>query len=271
MKIRNFTIGRKNILSILLLIFVSALMLSSIFLVRHKLLENAQRLGTALVHSYSVEEEVTLDYLETNLQLAARFVDEIIHGGGGTEDIQRWLESYFSKSASTVGKGAVDFYAVINGSIVAANPWPGDADYQYDRTQWYLDAIEAAGETVVGNVYQDAVTGRKVITISQALDMGGCVIAMDVYIENQSLHNTVQSLPENCSYFLCDSQGTLIYSSLSTDISGSSVQEYADYIMAGIRDGSLLAYDATVTDLSGTDCGIYYQTMSNGWTVIMTI
>ena len=271
MKIRGFTIERKNILSILLLVFVSALMLSSIFLVRHKLLENAQRLGTALVHSYSVEEEVTLDYLETNLQLAAQFVDEIIDGGGGTEDTQRWLESYFSKSASTVGKGAVDFYAVINGGIVAANPWPGDEDYQYDKTQWYLDAIEAAGEPVVGNVYQDAVTGRKVITISQALDMDGCVIAMDVYIGNQSLHNTVQSLPENCSYFLCDSQGTLIYSSLSTDISDDKAQGYTDYIMAGIRDGSLLAYDATVTDLNGTDRGVYYQTMSNGWTVIMTI
>lgn len=271
MKIRDFTSERKNILNVLLLIFVLVLMLSGIFLVRHKLLENAQRLGTALVHSYAVEEEVTLDYLETNLQLAAQFVNEIIDRGGGPEEVQLWLESYFSKTADTVGKGAVDFYAVVGGKIIAANPWSGDTDYQYEQTRWYIDALEAGGRAVSGDVYQDAVTGQKVVTISQALDMEGCVIAMDVYVENQSLHNTVQSLPENCSFFLCDDRGTLIYYSISGDIGKKTVQEYADYIMAGIKDGSLLAYDATVTDLVGTERGVYYQTMSNGWTVIMTV
>lgn len=271
MKIRDFTSERKNILNVLLLIFVLVLMLSGIFLVRDKLLENAQRLGTALVHSYAVEEDVTLGYLETNLQLAAQFVNEIIDRGGGPEEVQLWLESYVSKTADTVGKGAVDFYAVVDGNIIAANPWSGDTDYQYEQTRWYVDALEAGGQTVAGDVYQDAVTGQKVVTISQALDMDGCVIAMDVYVENQSLHNTVQSLPENCSFFLCDDRGTLIYYSISGDIGEKTFQEYADYIMAGIKDGSLLAYDATVTDLVGTERGVYYQTMSNGWTVIMTV
>lgn len=271
MKIRELTGERKNILNIFLLIFVSALMLSGIFLVRRKLLENAQRLGTALVHSYAVEEEVSLDYMQSNLQLAAKFVDEIIDGGGSAEDIQRWLESYFSKTLDTMGKGAVDFYAVINGKIIAANPWAGDEGYDYAETEWYLSAVEAAGQPVVGDVYHNAVTGQKVITISQALNMDGSVIAMDIYIGSRSLHNTVQSMPENCSYFLCDGQGMLICSSLSTDTEDNIVQKYADYIMAGIKDGSLLAYDATVTDLSGINRGVYYQTMSNGWTVIMTI
>ena len=130
MKIRDFTSERKNILNVLLLIFVLVLMLSGIFLVRDKLLENAQRLGTALVHSYAVEEDVTLGYLETNLQLAAQFVNEIIDRGGGPEEVQLWLESYVSKTADTVGKGAVDFYAVVDGNIIAANPWSGDTDYQ---------------------------------------------------------------------------------------------------------------------------------------------
>ena len=55
------------------------------------------------------------------------------------------------------------------------------------------------------------------------------------------------------------------------NVDNQRMQAYMDYLMAGISDGSLLAYDATVQDPEGVTRGIYYQDMSNGWTVIMTI
>ena len=49
-----------NLLNGLLLLFVALLLVAAIFLVRTKLLQNAQDLGMALVHSYAVEEEMNI-------------------------------------------------------------------------------------------------------------------------------------------------------------------------------------------------------------------
>ena len=64
------------------------------------------------------------------------------------------------------------------------------------------------------DVYTDAITGEPVFTISKALEHSGDVLAMDVYINSQGLHNTTQTLPENSSYYLCDTHGTLLYEDL---------------------------------------------------------
>ena len=62
-----------------------------------------------------------------------------------------------------------DFYAVIDSTIVASNPWEGDATYQYEDTQWYQQAVQANGAIVHGDLYEDAVTGQQIFTISKSL------------------------------------------------------------------------------------------------------
>lgn len=63
----------------------------------------------------------------------------------------------------------------------------------------------------------------------------------------------------------------LLYAVTKWDIGSRDMQTYMDYLMAGISDGSLLAYDATIEDPEGVTRGVYYQEMNNGWTVIMTM
>ena len=55
------------------------------------------------------------------------------------------------------------------------------------------------------------------------------------------------------------------------DADEETLQTYLDFLMAGIQDGSLSAYDASFEDMEGVERGAYYSVMSNGWTVIMTI
>lgn len=259
------------ILNGVILVFVAVLLIFSIFLVRTKLLQNTQSMGMALVHSYALEEEMNITTLENYLSLASQYLDDMIEEGSSTDEIQAWLAGYFPKFTNIIGEGVAGFYAVIDSTILAPNPWEGDATYQYAQTQWYQQAVQANGAIVHGNLYEDAVTGQQIFTISKALSRPGYVLAMDVYIQNPALHNTVQTLPENCSYFLCDKNGTLLYSVTKWSVDDASLQKYADYMMAGIADGSLLSYDAVVTDPEGVSRGVYYQTMDNGWTVIMTI
>ena len=271
MIVRKFRRISNIVLSGVLLFAVAGLLFITVSLVRTKLLENAQSLGMSLVMSYAVEEEMTLSSLETNLLIASQYVDEILAEGGSREDIQSWLLSYFNKLTDAIGADFVDVYAVVDGEIVAANPWEGDDTYHYEETDWYLQATEAGGEIVCGDVSVDAVTGQSVFTLSKEMSRSGDVFAMDVYIQNPLLHNSSNSLPEDCSYYLCDQNGNLLYSVVKWDHPAEQIQSYADFLLAGIEDGSLIAYDASFQDMDGVSRGVYYYRMANGWTVMMTI
>lgn len=271
MKDRKISISSNTVLSLLMLVLVAVLLTFSIFLVRTKLLENTQDLGMALAQSYAVEEEMHLDNFRQTINLAAEYVNEIDSEAGNSDEIQHWLSEYFAKLTALQGKSMVDPYAVIDGEIVAANPWDGDADYDYQTTDWYRNTLEADGEVVFSDVYTDAITGAPVFTISKALERGGDVLAMDVYINSKELHNTTQTLPEDSSYYLCDTHGTVLYAVTKWDVDEATLQGYANYLMEGIKNGSLYAYDASFTDADGVERGVYYSSMSNGWTAIITI
>lgn len=271
MKSKKNFISSNTALSILMLVLVAVLLMFSIFLVRTKLLENTQNLGMALAQSYAVEEEMHLDNFRQTINLAAEYVNEIDREDRNSEEVQQWLSGYFAKLTVLQGESMVDPYAVIDGEIVAANPWDGDADYDYQTTDWYRDALEAGGEVVFSDVYTDAITGQPVFTISKALEHSGDVLAMDIYINSKNLHNTTQTLPEDSSYYLCDTHGTVLYAVTKWDVNDTTLQKYANYLMEGIKDGSLYAYDASFTDADGVERGVYYSVMSNGWTAIITI
>ena len=260
-----------RIISFLVLFFVALLLVLSIVLVRIKLLQNAQDLGMALTESYALEEEVNITNLQRIAQLASQYVEEINAGGGTGQEIQSWLQGYFVKMTDILGENVVDPYAVINGEIIGANPWSGDDDCDFGSTEWYTKAIEARGEVVCSEVYTDAITGKLVMTISKALETPGDVMAMDVYIENPTLHNSALAMPEKYSYYLCTGDGELIYAKTPWQRDQSHDRENARYLLEGIQNGSLLKYDATFTDYVGDERGTYFHQMSNGWVVIMTI
>ncbi len=267
---------RGPILNAAILILVAILLLFTVALVRDKLLQNAQDLGDALVDSYAVEQKLTIQSLTREVDVVSQYVDEILKNGGDYNAIQTWVNGHFSKLLTVMGDGTssdplFDFYAVIEGKIVAANPWEGDEDYRYQDTDWYRQALEADGQVVCGEIYTDAVTGQRIFTISKALSSPGDVFALDVYVQSPLFQTTGRALPEDCSYYLCDSSGTLIYAVTRWGLDEEMLQRNVDYILSGIADGSLVDYDASFLDEEGVARGVYYHTMQNGWTILLTI
>lgn len=260
-----------TVLSGVILLVVAAMLIVGVLLVRAKLLQNAQDMGTALARSYAMEEQSNLDALEKNVRLASQYVDEFSQESDDLTVVQNWMSDYFGKLIDTLGEGTIDPYAVIDGQIVAANPWEGDGDYAYAETDWYRNALAADGEVVCTDAYTDALTGQRVMTMSQALSTPGEVFAMDIYIQNPNMHQFLRELPQECSYYLCDQDGVLLYAVVERELDSARLQSHADYLMAGIEDGSLLAYNASFKDLNGVSRGAYYHQMRNGWTAIMTI
>lgn len=117
------------------LILTFALLLSwSILLVRDKLLSNANEMGTLLAESYAAEEEGRFASYETYLGVGARYVNGEINNEGSVQTIEQWLQSYAVYLTEVLGTKVIDPYAVINGDLIATDPWEGDATYDYSST-----------------------------------------------------------------------------------------------------------------------------------------
>ena len=111
-----------------LLLFLAFLLLLGwgIFLVREKLLKNANEMGMNLAESYAAEEENRISVYSMLLSVGASSLRESMTKGASEEEIQRWMEGYSEQVEETLGAFIIDPYAVVDGKIVAAVPWEGD-------------------------------------------------------------------------------------------------------------------------------------------------
>ena len=220
------------------------LSLFSIYLLRTALLNSAQSAGTALAHSYAMEEQNNLTVYETLLALSSRYMDQKVAGGASDQELRDWLTTYFENITGVLGKQAVDPYAVVGGRILAANPWEGDEGYDFASTDWYQATLAAEGEIVVTDAYIDVIHGKPVVTLAQKCDSSDTVLAFDVLPENFKLHDQPLDLPQGASYFLCDRQGTLLYAQTGLEAEGQELADYVKRLAEGLASGELVAADA---------------------------
>lgn len=101
-------------LNITILITFSVLILWGIFLVRDKLMQNSQELGTYLAQSYAAEEESRMSMYKLLMNLGCGYFEEQIASGATAEELQQWLASYFRHLEETLHSDLIDPYAVVD-------------------------------------------------------------------------------------------------------------------------------------------------------------
>lgn len=258
-------------LNIAVLLVLSALIAWSIFLVREKLLKNSDEMGTHLAESYAMEEENRISIYRMLMHLGAVYADENIETYASEESLQQWLAGYSMHLSEVLGADIIDPYAVIDGKIIAAVPWQGDDSYDYANTEWYQKALEADGDIIFTNAYEDAITGKQLVTIAKKLKGEGNVLAFDILMEKFHSHKNKVSIPEKSSYFLFDGNGKLIYLASDLEYENEATIEYAQELLNKIRQGELDSYTATITDLDHANRSVYYYEMDNGWCSVITM
>ena len=143
--------GAKNILSIIMLVLVFILIVTMVFLVRIKILQNTQEFGTMLAKSYAFEEQTQLDFFKERVYLMSAYIDEMVANKADSRQIQNGLTNYYHHLKDAVGENTFFAYAIINGEEFTSEPWDGKDTYDYSGAKWYSDAIEAGGAVVVGD------------------------------------------------------------------------------------------------------------------------
>lgn len=228
---------------------------------RNLFLENSIKYGSYLAQAQTEKIETQLDEYVASIELAGKYVDEMVELNASDEEIQAWMKSYCDKIAEQFGDNVVDLYAVLNGHIVAAHPWEGDDDYDFSATAWYSDAAEAEPGTIVfSDLYKDAVTKQNVFTMSLALSDSKNVIALDVYLASENWMD-FSELAQGYGLLVYDSQQTLAYSigqidddMLQKDIAAHSTTELS-YYAGEVRQ----------------DFNLYVYKLQNNWSVVVQI
>ena len=265
---RIFQHVRTNLLVLLAFLVIGVV---CYHVLRVDLLKNAKELGASLAKSYAAEERNNLTIYETLITFGTEAIDWRLQENEDPEDIQSWISMYFQRLQNVLGEKAVDPYAVLNGEILAANPWEGMEYYDLEGAVWYQGALMAGGDVIFTNVYTDSISGAPVITVAQKCRNSDAVLAFDVFLEDFQLHSNMLDLPEGASFFLCDTVGNLVY--LQTDVSDdqNELDVYVKELQGRIQRGELEEYDAHVTDLEGETRSVYYSNMPNGWLSIITV
>ena len=144
---------------------------------------------------------------------------------------------------------------VINGQIIAADPWEGDASYNYEESEWYQQALAANGSFIFTDAYTDAVTGKQIITLARELDTDGDVLAFDILLENFHSKKSQSDLPAGSSYYLFDPNGSLLYMFSHLDLSDSDSQVYVKQLFQEVSGGGLDNYASTIRGLDWPEPG----------------
>lgn len=253
---------------IVVLAAIAVMAVVSLLVIREILLDNARRMGNEMARSYSADGEKNVTAYMTLLQVSTAYIDSQMRE---STDSEAWVQAYLKIVSSMLGSNVIDPYAVIDGKIIAANPWEGDDDYDATSTQWYQDAVAADGEIIFTDGYEDVITGKLIITLAQESEIPGNVVAFDIFPESFRQDLTYDSLPEGSTYLLCDSSGTLLYDELDGDTTKEQAEDYVETLLGKIRDGASVGFDSDVADLKGERHLVYYYIADNGWISIITI
>lgn len=249
-----------------LLFFVVAIAGVSLLSTRRILLENAQKTGEEIAKSYRMEEERNLELYEAFLTISSQYMEGMLKRGESEAHVTAWLEDYLAKLTNATGMERAYPCVAVDGKVLAAG-FEEDEGYDAGNPFWYEMALKEAGKIVYTGVYTDNIYKKPVITMAKECGDGETVAAFNVPLKNFRIYDNSQILPEGSMYYLCDSEGTLIYEQTGADVSKTDICDLHRRILDGeFENPNHYYYPADDQGMS-----VYYQEEPNGWMSVLLI
>lgn len=232
---------------------------------RRIFLDKTAQTGQFLAQSYVEKIDIQLDDYVFSVELAGQYLRDMNAADASNEELQQWLKEYCDKIQVKFGSNVMDYYAVIDDTLVAANAWDGASTYDYTEKSWYYDVADAEPGTVVfSDLYKDVVTGQYVFTISHSFDDSRDVIALDVYLSSGDWIGFTE-LPEDYSIFLYDTQNMLAYAMGRPYLIDLPASEYMEL------DCPAGTHSIQYQQAEAENYNLYLSCLNNGWKVVVAI
>ncbi len=257
-----------SIRTILIIFLVLLMALLGLYGTYGLLLSNARKMGHELVKSYTADEERNIAVYRAFIEMSEYYLEELQQENDEQASLQEKMEAFLTATAGRVEDDTLACYAVVRGKIIVASG-SGKTD-DLDLTQdWYQEIKAADGEVL----FTDELPGDQKDTIMAGMvnPQTGTGILMKITRRNfDAVHEDIK-LPERGAYYLCDSQGNLLYYDAPFAVNEKKMEQYAASIWQEINDGNLAETGDDIVDLNGEKRGVYHNSVSNGWLCIMTI
>lgn len=140
----------------------------------------------------------------------------MINSGSRNDKIEQYLTDQTDNVIETLDPNSTGLYGWINGEYLDGSGWVPDADYVPTERPWYIQAQESDQKITFVEPYLDMQTKNVMMTVSELMDDGESVLAMDVSLEPlQQIVEEVASVAEGSQALILDTNG-IVFSSGKT-------------------------------------------------------
>lgn len=266
--VRTSLLKNRGIVTVMLLFASTAII--GICGMYYTLLDSARVLGRDLAHSFVQDEELNISRFGNQVSLGLVYLEEMNESNVSDVEKEKWMLDFFRKMKETLPEAGVEAYAVLDGRLLAENPWEGMEDYDFTQSDWYREAVEARGAVI----YTDAYYGQKegwVVSVAAIDPDSGDGIILDLSRETFEDFHANQSLPEGGAYYLCDANGWLLYSNTHFQVTEEQLETFAADLYRRVESGEVTEQKNNILGVSGEKRGVYFAYVHNGWFCAMTM
>jgi signal transduction histidine kinase/DNA-binding response OmpR family regulator len=227
-----------------------------------------------LVNDYCNDEERGIKLYKNILKLCTIYIDSKEQSGESIEQIKNGLYPYLDGIYSLYDDEAIKSYGIIDGQIISNDSTYeeyNDGSYDYTQTDWYQGALKSNSHTYMTDAYTDNLTGKKIVTISRKAEHSDSVLAFDIFFDNYHIGDNSLNLSENAAYYLCDSNGTILYYQTKVYDNETDIQNFVSRIKDDVDMSSGTGYLETYRDALGDNRSAFTKELDNGWLIIYTI
>jgi len=195
-------------------------------------------------HLLATEKEVLLQQGELNAKEAAReydrclltrvnivtlvgrTVENMFALGSGNDKIEAYLTEQTNIIGATLDPSTTGLYGWINGEYLDGAGWVPDADFVAVERPWYTETMESDREITFVKPYLDLQTNTIMMTVSDLLNDGESVLAMDVSLDPiQKIVEEVSATAEGSQAFVLDDSGIVVAHSDKTQLGKNYLSE----------------------------------------------
>lgn len=262
---------RNNI--IVLGAFILIIALCTIIL-RNTLLDNANQMGLILVENYTSTEGSNIRTCEAVLDICVNYIEEREKEGISIEELREGLYPFMHGLTDMYGSENIQIYGkTFNATEILSSDPAIEALKNYDVSDkdYYREAVKAAGEIYITPVYTDAVTGLPIVTMCKVVPETGSFLAIDLKPTFFDLSNKDLVLPQNASYYLVGSKGSLLFYRSCWDYQRNEFQALVDSYIEDANCNKKNHVLENLVPVDGIVRNVYFHHMDNGWTGILTI
>ncbi len=232
--------------------------------------------GQAKVKSTAEELENYLAVARSVLWVTADTVEIMLQDDEAQDNIIKYIYAQTANQKQQFDENFTGLYAYIRGEYMDGSGWVPPDDYRVESRDWYKDAVDANGKTIIVSPYVDADTGSVVLTICKLLKDGKspgdyqnrAVVALDLVV------NHVQEVTEDVSvggkgYAMVLNQDGLIISHRNSSENGKNIVDKYGF---GLLDKLLEVKDGSLeTTLNGEKQTLFINSVLDQWYVVIVV